>query len=36
MEARGMEKNAWRVAKLLIDMTDGAPVLNERNIFVRR
>ena len=30
MEAKKIETNAWRVAKLLIDMNNGAAVLNER------
>ena len=25
-----MEKNTWHVEKLLVDINDGAPVLNER------
>ena len=29
MATRRMEKNAWHIAKLLVDMNDGAQILNE-------
>ena len=29
MEAKRIEKNAWHVAKLSVDMNDGVPSLNE-------